>query len=114
MDKARASMVAFSSEDILLSFQVRCKSEYAVASSSAVCSNGVTSSDVINFVAISAAPLSLSFLRCVYSAATAAAADPMEAPIAAAAPPPGVGCFTARLSRNWSICSVLKLVIVDV
>lgn len=32
----------------------------------------------------------------------AAAALPIAAEMAAAAPPPGVGCLAARADRNWS------------
>ena len=95
-------MAAFSSADMpLLSlFHVRCKSAYATASSSAAFNKDGISIAVINDSALSAAPLSLSFLRWVYAAAILAAAEPMEAPIAAAAPPPGVGCLAARFARK--------------
>lgn len=42
-----------------------------------------------------------------------AAAEPMEAPMAAAAPPPGVGCLAARLVRNWSIGRDLMFAMMD-
>ena len=42
-----------------------------------------------------------------------AAALPMAAEIAAAAPPPGVGCLAARAVRNWSIGNDLVGAIVE-
>ena len=42
---------------------------------------------------------------------TLAAAEPIAPPMAAAAPPPGVGCLAASLVRNWSIGRDLKFAI---